>query len=99
VTVPVNLSTPACRVCETLSVTCTATLSVAIVLTTGGTSSVATRSWAVCCSPMNGNWKPPVALVTCGLPTVWKPAVNGNGLACRTTSWLALPVPLSVPST
>ena len=58
-----------------------------------------TRNWVVAGRLSRLNAKPPVAVVRAGLPTFWKPAVNGYGFPWRITSRLPAPVPDTVPST
>ena len=87
------------RVRPTWLETRTATLSEATGLMTSGLPVVATLNCVFCVNPSTGKEKLPVAVVSCALPTFWKPAVNGNALACSVTARLALPVPERVPCT
>src|SRR6185436_12063570 len=77
----------------------TATFSPATGLTTGGFVEVATRNCVDAVSDGTVKLKPPVAVVSSVLATLWKPPVNGKALAWRLTARFALCVPESVPCT
>src|SRR3984885_16345099 len=77
----------------------TATFSLATGLMIGVLVGVNTRNWVEVLSDGTVKMKLPVELVSSVLPMLWKPAVNGNALACNRTARLALPVPESVPCT